>query len=54
MEGWDGGETGWVEIGDREVVIWVWGKGNYRAYSYSGKEILKITKSFWKGINTLT
>ena len=45
---------GQVQIGDgNEVEIWVKGKGDYRAYSESGREILQITVD-GDGINAIT
>ena len=54
MKGWDGDEEGMVWIGDGdEVVIDVKEKGDYRAWSNSGEEILQITEDD-NGINSIT
>ena len=53
MEGHDWEESGWVEIGDYEVMIRVNYKGCYDANSTSGGEILQITEDD-DGINAIT
>ena len=53
MVGVDCGEMGYVRIGGEEVGIKVDGKGNYKAYSFSGREILQISNDD-NGISSFT